>query len=473
MNKEEVLVPLGSDYLNEYKNEEEKHFNAKVAEQRKETINQTLEKFDIQARIKDYIVGPSITRYNLEFLNKGAIKKIADAISSIQINLGGLAVRYDMDNTSDCSPGLEVGNKVSETVGLKDLYEALPDAKEHPLAVPLGKKVNDEVVWIDLNDAPHVLIGGTTGSGKSIFLNNLITTLLMRNTPEQLRFLLFDPKHVELNRYRDEPHLLCPIVKDANEAVEVLNKLLEEMEERYSIFAKQYCCNITEYNEEAEEKGLTKLPYIVVIIDEFADLVDCNREISAQVLSLAQKSRAAGIHLVVATQRPTTKVVTGALKANMPTKIAFMMSNMVDSVTMLGETGAEKLLGKGDMFVQSSLVSHLGLIRLQGSYIKRDEIMRVVDFHKEHFETKYNPKFLVIEQPQVEEVANKEVDPEEERYLQVRSWVILTDYVSISRIQRECSVGFNRAARYLLRLQQEGIVGIEPTKRGYAVIKKD
>ena len=473
MNKEEVLVSLGSDYLNEYKNEEEKHFNAEVAEQRKETINQTLEKFDIQARIKDYTVGPSITRYNLEFLDKGAIKKIADAIPSIQINLGGLAVRYDMDNTSDCPPGLEVGNKVSEIVGLKDLYEALPDAKEHPLAVPIGKKVNDEVVWIDLNDAPHVLIGGTTGSGKSIFLNNLITTLLMRNSPEQLKFLLFDPKHVELNRYRDEPHLLCPIVKDANEAVEVLNKLLEEMEERYSAFAKQYCCNITEYNEEAEEKGLTKLPYIVVIIDEFADLVDCNREISAQVLSLAQKSRAAGIHLVVATQRPTTKVVTGALKANMPTKIAFMMSNMVDSVTMLGEAGAEKLLCKGDMFVQSSLVSQLGLIRLQGSYIKRDEIMRVVDFHKEHFETKYNPKFLVEDQSQVEEVMNKEVDPEEESYLQVRSWVMLTDYVSISRIQRECSIGFNRAARYLLRLQQEGIVGIEPTKRGYAVIKKD
>ena len=472
MKKEkDVLIPLGSDHLNEYNNEEQRHINIEAAEQRKNIINKTLENLGVNAKVKDYVIGPNVTRYNLELANSNSIKPIVNAIPNIQDCLGGLFVRFESDNAEEFSPGLEVENAATETVSFKELYESLPDVKDRLLAVPLGKRVNDKSMWLDLNDAPHILISGTTGSGKSIFVNNLITTLMMRNTPDQVRFVLFDPKHVELNRYRDEPHLLCPIVKDADTALNVLNKLCEEMEERYRTFEEYYCCNVIEYNELAEEQGLTKLPYIIVVIDEYADLVDMKHSINDPVILLAQKARAAGIHLVIVTQRPSTKVITGALKANMPTRIAFMTSSMVDSVTLLGEPGAERLLGRGDMFVQSPSVARLGLIRLQGSLIKRNEIMFVVDFYKEHFKTDYDQKFLGDEQPQTEEVIEKVIDPEEERYLEIRSWVMMTDYISISRIQRECTMGFNRATRFFLRLQQEGIVDTKPTKRGYAVIK--
>ena len=469
--EKDVLIPLGSDHLNEYNNEEQRHINIEAAEQRKNIINKTLENLGVNAKVKDYVIGPNVTRNNLELANNNSIKPIVNAIPNIQDCLGGLFVRFESDNAEEFSPGLEVENAAIETVSFKELYESLPDVKDHPLAVPLGKRVNDKSMWLDLNDAPHTLISGTTGSGKSIFINNLITTLMMRNTPDQVRFVLFDPKHVELNRYRDEPHLLCPIVKDADTALNVLNKLCEEMEERYRTFEEYYCCNVIEYNELAEEQGLTKLPYIIVVIDEYADLVDMKHSINDPVILLAQKARAAGIHLVIATQRPSTKVITGALKANMPTRIAFMTSCMADSVTLLGEPGAERLLGRGDMFVQSPSVARLGLIRLQGSLIKRNEIMFVVDFYKEHFKTEYDQKFLSNEQPQTEEAIEKVIDPEEERYLEIRSWAMLTDYISISRIQRECTMGFNRATRFFLRLQQEGIVDTKPTKRGYAVIK--
>ena len=476
-NKEDILLPLSSECLNEYVTDEQENKNIEAAEEIKEIIDNTFIDFGIQARVKDYVVGASVTRYNIELAPNCSIKMISNLIADIQIRLGGISVRYDINSKGSFFPGLEIENPVCRTVSLKELYDALPPVDKHPLAIPLGERVNGEVVWVDLPNTPHILISGTTGSGKSIFNNSLIITLMMRNSPETLKFVLFDPKKVELNRYKESPHLLCPIVHEANDAKRILDKLVAEMEDRYDKFYDTNSTNINEYNEDAEQNGVEKLPYIVVIIDEYADLVDSDKSIAIPVISLVQKARAAGIHLVIATQRPSTNVITGVLKANVPTHIALMMASAVDSMTIIGESGAEKLLGKGDMLVQCYLVAHLATTRLQGSFVHRTEINRVLDYFKSHFETKYNPKFLLDKE---DKPIAKEQEPsvstyqgvEEDRYQAIKGWVITQDYMSISRIQRECGVGFNRAGRYFLRLQQEGVISNETTKHGSPVNKK-
>ena len=476
MGKEDILLPLDSGFLNECAADDSEHKNIEAAEEIKEIINNTFSDFGIQARVKDYIIGHAFTRYNLESAQNCSVRTLSNLICDIQVRLGGMSVRYDINSPGSYSPGLEVENAVNTTVSLKEVYDKLPTAKEHPLAIPLGKKVNGDVVWVDLPGTPHILLGGTTGSGKSIFINSMITTLMMRNAPDQLRFVLFDPKHVELNRYKEEPHLLCPIVHTAEEAKRVLNKLVEEMEDRYAKFSDTNCCNITEYNEDAAQNAVEKLPYIIAIIDEYADLVDSDKTIAIPVISLIQKARASGIHLVIATQRPSPNVISGVLKANMPVHIALMMATIVDSMTLIGEGGAEKLVGRGDMLVQSPLVSRIGLVRLQGSFAHRTEIKQVVDFFKEHYETKYDSKFLFdneVESKPKEQPVVMEQDLEDERYLAIKEWVMTQEYMSISRIQRECSVGFNRAGRYFLRLQQEGVISVETTKHGCPVIKKE
>ena len=249
-----------------------------------------------------------------------------------------------------------------------------------------------------------------------------------------------------------------------------MEKLCQEMEERYQLFAQNGCTNIKEYNEDAPSLGLEKLPYIMVFFDEYADIVDQCKEISMPVVSIAQKARACGIHLSIATQRPSTNVVTGVIKANLPTHVALMMASAVDSMTIIGEGGAEKLIGKGDMLVQSPLVSRVGVVRLQGCFIHRQEINRVVGYLKEHYETHYDEKYLNLEEASEQatnEYANspefKEAqgNTEEERYKAIKEWVLTQEYMSISRIQRECAVGFNRAGRFFLKLQAEGIVGTE------------
>lgn len=472
-NKEDVLIPLSSDYLNEYVTEEQERKNKEAAEEIKEIIDHTFNDFGVPARVKDYTVGPSVTRYNLELAPNCSIRMLSNLIPDIQIRLGGISVRYDTTSIGSFTPGLEVENPICRTVSFKELYDELPKVEDHPLAIPLGKKVNDEVVWVDLQDAPHMLVSGTTGSGKSIFINSMLMTLMMRNSPESLKFVLFDPKRVELSRYRDEPHLLRPIVHTADEAKRVLEKLCEEMESRYSRFFDTQSSNIAEYNEEAEEYGVEKLPYIVVVIDEYADLVDADKSIANPIISLAQKARAAGVHLVIATQRPSTNVVTGALKANMPTHIALMMASPVDSMTVIGELGAEKLVGRGDMLVQSPLVSRLGLTRLQGSFVHRTEITKVVSFFKEHYPKENETICESDNMDGAKRIAEPDQDDEEQRYQKVKAWVLTQDYMSISRIQRECSVGFNRAGRYFLRLQEEGVISRDFTNHGNPVIKKD
>ena len=274
-----------------------------------------------------------------------------------------------------------------------------------------------------------------------------------------------------MTKYRDMPHLLCPIITEAEKAKVMMSKLADEMNNRYEKFAiADSCSNIKQYNEWAKEHNQELMPYIIAVLDEYADLVDTCKDISQPVVSIAQKARAAGIHMLISTQRPSTNVITGVIKGNLPTHVALMTSSYTDSMTILGEGGAEKLLGKGDMLVQSPLVSRVGLTRLQGCYIQNREIARIVGYLKEHYETVYDENYLDLvdhsREMGAQMVASGEVEKEadsaeEAKYQSIKEWVMTQEFVSMSKIQRECGVGFNRAGKFFSRLQKEGIVSTQ------------
>ena len=463
-------IQPSTEVLNTYETSEQQEINRRVALERQELINVAFQDFGVGAHVEDFTIGPSVTRFNVKYDHNVSVRSVSNMVQDIQIRLSGVSARFENIVEGQSTSGLEIPNASVTTVAFKDVYEALPDVKKHPLAVGFGKNIKGDVIYADFDEFPHMLCAGTTGSGKSIFTNSIIVTLIMRNSPDDLKMVLIDPKKVEMSRYKDMPHLLCPIITEAKEAKVLMEKLCQEMEERYQLFAQNGCSNIKEYNEDAPGLGLEKLPYIMIFFDEYADIVDQCKEISMPVVSIAQKARACGIHLSIATQRPSTNVVTGVIKANLPTHVALMMASSVDSMTIIGEGGAEKLIGKGDMLVQSPLVSRVGVVRLQGCFIHRQEITRVVGYLKEHYETHYDEKYLNLAQETEQatsEYANspefKEAqgNSEDERYKAVKEWVLTQEYMSISRIQRECAVGFNRAGRFFLRLQSEGIVGAE------------
>ena len=463
-------IQPSTEVLNVYETSEQQEINRRVALERQELINLAFQDFGVGAHVEDFTIGPSVTRFNVKYDHNVSVRSVSNMVQDIQIRLSGVSARFENIVEGQSTSGLEIPNASVTTVAFKDVYEALPDVKKHPLAVGFGKNIKGDVIYADFDEFPHMLCAGTTGSGKSIFTNSIIVTLIMRNSPDDLKMVLIDPKKVEMSRYKDMPHLLCPIITEAKEAKVLMEKLCQEMEERYQLFAANGCSNIREFNEDAPGLGLEKLPYIMIFFDEYADIVDQCKEISMPVVSIAQKARACGIHLSIATQRPSTNVVTGVIKANLPTHVALMMASSVDSMTIIGEGGAEKLIGKGDMLVQSPLVSRVGVVRLQGCFIHRQEITRVVGYLKEHYETHYDEKYLNLAQeteqatseyansPEFKEAAG---NTEEERYQAIKEWVLTQEYMSISRIQRECAVGFNRAGRFFLRLQSEGIVASE------------
>lgn len=461
--EEEIIVNQGplvdSDVLNEYDISKERTINLNYADEIKDVINSVFTDFGVDALISGHIAGPNVIRFGLNTGKNVSVKSIANLINDIQIRLGGVAVRLDTTSKGMYDIGLEVETKVHELVGFRSVYESLPNIKKHPLAVPLGVKATEEPVWIDLEEAPHILISGTTGSGKSMLLKSMIMSLVMRNLLADVQLVLFDPKMVEFNCFKDLPHLYCPIIKNKDNAYKVLSNLEQEMYDRYSKMSETSCCNLEEYNEYAIQNGLEKLPYIVLIFDEYGDLVDQKKEVASIVVSLAQKARAAGIHIIISVQNPSTYVVTGVLKANLPVHIALMTSSVTDSLVILGEAGAEKLSGRGDMFVQSHLLSKLGVMRLQGCFVDRNEIKRVMDF--------ITPRHLKPTTVVQAESNNQEDD----LYQKIKEWATNEEYVSVSRIQRECGMGFNRASRYFSLLQQDGIVSSEATKKGYKVIK--
>ena len=465
-------IPPSAELLEVYEVSEANNANIEVAEQRCAAINRILADYSIRAETDGYTIGPSVTRYNIKYDYNVEIKSVERKVDDIARRLGGVMCRFEPIVKGTEYSGLEIPNARVVTVSFKDVYEQLPDPKKHPTAIAFGKNIQGEVVYEDFAGFPHLLVAGTTGSGKSVFVHSIICTLIMRNSPDDLRLVLVDPKRVEMVKYRELPHLLCPIINDPKQAKPLLDKLVEEMNKRYDKLAEgDGFSDIKEYNEYAVEHGLEKIPTIVAILDEYGDLVKTCKEITNPVLLLGQKARACGIHMLIATQSPTADIITTNVKSNLPTHVALSCSSYVQSTTILGEGGAEKLLGKGDMLVQCPRIERGVLTRLQGCYIANKEISRVAGYIREHYPPNYDENFMNLEEdPQPVDgqlfVANQgnntAMDAQEEaKYQDIKQYVMTQQYTSMSRIQRECSVGFNRAGRFFNRLVQEGIVSPE------------
>lgn len=476
-------VPPSVALLEELQVSEAADKNNAVAEERMNMINSIFSDFHIGASCIGYVVGPSVTNFKISYESNVTVRSVANLIPDISVRLGGVAARFEGVVEGTTYSGIEVSNAVITPVSFKETFEALPDPKKKPLMIAFGKNIEGQIVCRNFADFPHMLVAGTTGSGKSVFIHSVICSLIMRNSPDDLKLVLMDPKQVEMASYKNIPHLLCPIITDVKKAKGTMDKLVEEMNNRYHLFEDNVCRSITEYNDLAEEEGKEKLPYIVVIIDEYADLVQTCKDIATPVVQIAQKARAAGIHMLISTQRPSTDVITGVIKGNLPTRVALLVSQAVDSMTILGEGGAEKLLGKGDMLASSPVISTNGPMRLQGCFIQSKEMRHIIGYLREHYEVNYDPKFLNIEEEGKE--AGKEMvegpafnytseDDEEAKYKSVKEWVMSNKYMSMSRIQRECSVGFNRAGRFFKRLQDEGVVATETEgNKGCPVLTND
>jgi S-DNA-T family DNA segregation ATPase FtsK/SpoIIIE len=412
-------------------------------------LEETLEDFGISAKVTDIERGPVITRYELEPAPGVKLNKIVALSDDIALAMKAQSVRIIAPIPGKGRVGVEVPNIQSSFVYLKEVLASNEFIKSSSkLTLVLGKDISGHPVITDLGDMPHLLIAGTTGAGKTVCVNSLILSMLFRATPNELKLLMVDPKMVELAPFNGLPHLLCPVVTDAKKAAVALNWVVNEMEARYQLLAKAGARNIDSYNEKQE-----KIPYIVVIIDEMADLMMVSRDqIEGAITRLAQLSRAVGIHLVMATQRPSVDVITGVIKANFPARISFKVASKVDSRTVLDMNGADKLLGRGDMLFLRPGESKL--IRAQGSLVSDKEIERVVDFIKEQAEPVYDEE--ILKEQQKSHLANGEKD---EIYSEAVKVIMEGNQASVSILQRRLRLGYTRAARIIDTMEQEGLVG--------------
>lgn len=450
------------DLLENYETAKSEEKNIAVAERRIEEINNIFQDLSIGANVISYTIGPAVTRYDVQTDRSVTISSVTKVIQDISIRLGGLTSRFQEIVRGKSTSGLEIPNAVITTVGFKEVFKSLPNGPKDRLLIPFGKDISGDIISANIEDFPHLLVAGATGSGKSIFVHSFVMTLIMRNTPDELKLLIIDPKRVEMARYKELPHLLCPIITDNSKAKVALDKLVVEMERRYDLFEQTSSSKISQYNEYAEEQGLEKMPIIIVIIDEYADLVDSVKEISSPVIRLAQKSRAAGIHLVISTQRPSVNVITGTIKANLPTRVALMVASPTDSVTILGEGGAEKLLGNGDMLVECAKVSRQGTTRVQGCYVDNKEIRRVVDFLATRYASHYHPDFLDLTDKTYAGAEypgpryNDQIDPV--FYNEVKNYVMTCEYISMNSLMNRYNAGFKKINQVFMKLKEEGII---------------
>ena len=466
------------DLLNKPEADDSLAINQQSCEERAEIINKTLANLRVGASVVSHTIGPSVTRFDIQTDDNVSVDSVAKAINTIGVRLGGLLPRFEPIVAGKSTSGLEVPNQVRTNVSLRESIEGLPSGVKHNLDIPFGKSISGELKFASLADFPHLLIAGTTGSGKSIFVHSAIITLLMRNKPEEMKLIMVDPKKVEMNYYVDIPHLLCPVISDVRKVPVCFNKLVDEMERRYTLFQTNLVRDIKGFNEFAKTKGLQPLPYIVVFIDEYADLIDTCKEVREPVVRIVQKARAAGIHMVFATQRPSVNVIDGVIKGNVSTRVALMCASAVDSMTVIGEGGAERLLGNGDMLVDCPLLSRVMKTRVQGAYISETEIMRVCDFLREHYRPQFDPMFLnldpVVEEKKFEEVEVAPLDKgktDEEAYQRIKEDATHREFMSISYITRTYGMGFSRAGKMFTRLQKEGIVATSGDARGCKVLQ--
>ncbi len=410
-------------------------------------LERTLQEFGIEARVTGITRGPVITRYELQPAPGVKLSRIVNLSNNIALSLSANGVRIEAPIPGRAAVGIEIPNDEREIVTLGDVIGEAPMTGELPLV--LGKNISGSVIVSDLTTMPHLLIAGATGSGKSVCVNSLITSLLFDKTPEEVRFIMMDPKMVELKIYNGIPHLLTEVVTDPRDAAKALRWVLYEMENRYTLLDQNYVRNIKGYNQKVSEK----LPYIIVIVDEFANLMAISqKEVEEAVVRLAAMSRAVGIHLIMATQRPSVDVITGLIKANFPYRIAFQVASKTDSRTILDAIGAEKLLGKGDMLFAPA--GSMNIQRIQGAYISEDEVLRVVKRMKEGANPSYNEEILSFEKTE-----GPALDYEDVMFDQAVEIVLKTKRASASFLQRRLKIGYNRAARLIELMEEKGIIG--------------
>jgi DNA segregation ATPase FtsK/SpoIIIE, S-DNA-T family len=423
-----------------------------------ETLEGTLEQFGIDANVVEVATGPTVTRYEIQLGPGIRVARISALADNIALDLAASHVRVEAPIPGKSAIGVEVPNSAPTPVFLRELAES-KEFKDNPskLTVALGQDVSGANKYADLTKMPHLLICGATNSGKSIGLATVITSLLMRNTPKDVRMVMIDPKRVELTLFDRIPHLMCPVIKDVKEAPGVLRALWREMDRRYDLLSEKGVRNIQGWNEQASFQD--KLPYIVVIIDELADLmIQAAAEVETSIVRLAQLARAVGIHLVIATQRPSVDVITGIIKANIPSRIAFAVSSQIDSRTILDQKGAEDLIGKGDMLFMPIDASKP--LRVQGCYVSEKEVDAVCKFWREQEQPVFtiDPAAETAHDPKKEsgDFGSEDTDPLWEESI---SWVIERGQASTSMLQRRFSIGFQRASRLLDTMEERGIVG--------------
>ena len=441
-------------------------------------LEDTLMSFGVEAKVLQVTKGPSVTRFEIQPSPGVKVSKIVNLQDDIALGLAASAVRMEAPIPGKSAIGIEVPNKKQTPVFLREVL----DSKEFQestkkISFALGKDITGTCIVGDLSEMPHMLIAGATGSGKSVCINSLIVSLLYKYSPDEIKLLMIDPKVVELSIYNGIPHLLIPVVTEPKKAAGALNWAVNEMDKRYELFTKYKVKNIKSYNQQVDKGFISeKLPYIVLIVDELADLMmTCPNDVEDYICRLAQKARAAGIHLIIATQRPSVDVITGVIKANIPSRISFAVSSGVDSRTILDQTGAEKLLGRGDM-----LYSPMGAnkpLRIQGAFISEEEVENVVDFIKSS-EDEVNYREEIIEHINNENLSSSSHsgDSEENDELLDEAIKLVVEYqqASTSFIQRKLRIGFNRASRIMEELEAKGIISErDGSKPRQVLIAKD
>jgi DNA segregation ATPase FtsK/SpoIIIE, S-DNA-T family len=436
--------------------------NTRVAE----ALVQTLAHFGVEATVIGQISGPRVTRYELQLAPGTKVSKVAALKDDLSYALATTEIRILAPIPGKQAVGVELPNASPNYVALGDIFDDLPQTAS-PLSVWLGKDISGSAVWTDLARMPHVLIAGTTGSGKSGCINTILTSILLRSTPDDVRFILIDPKKIELSYYESIPHLLTPVVSSPKEASTVLANVVSEMERRYERLSGVRARNLNEANRAFRSRGEPTLPHLLVVIDELADLMMiAPQDVEDAVIRLAQKSRAVGIHLVLATQRPSVDVITGMIKANVPSRIAFAVSSQTDSRVILDQSGAESLLGQGDMLFKPLGTSRLQ--RLQGAYVSEEEIALIVEQCRAQREQELDESLLEAPEPPAEEHddADGEFDPDEDPLLERAIEVVVTaQTASTSLLQRRLRVGYTRAGRLIDMLERRGIIsGYEGSK---------
>ncbi len=424
---------------------------------------ETLAHFKVEAKIVGIVSGPHVSRYELRLAPGTKVKKVTELSNDLAYALASTDIRILAPIPGKQAVGVEVPNARRRIVRLGDIYSPRPE-KTSPLVAWLGKGIDGNPVWTDLAKMPHVLVAGTTGSGKSGCVNAILSSILMQASPNDVRLVLVDPKQVELNHYENVPHLLTPVVTSPRLAANVLANLIGEMESRYGIMGQARCRNLAELNRARAKAGEPPLPHILCVIDELADLMMVSpAEVEDSIIRLAQKSRATGIHLVLATQRPSTDIITGTIKVNIPARIAFAVSSQTDSRVILDQGGAEALLGQGDMLFRGAGTSKLQ--RIQGAFVTEEETARITNHWAKQGEPEFEAELLEVHEEKGVETEG-DFDPDSDDLLDDAIRVVVeTETASVSMIQRRLRVGYTRAGRLIDMLERRGVIsGYEGSK---------